>query len=62
MLYFIKSYGKIMLKCWWRSGGAVSSTVGLWWSAGLGSGGKAPENIWPFNVWMANNKLKIEGP
>ena len=62
MLYFVKNNHKIILKCRQRSGGVVSSTVGPWQIAGLGSGGKVPEKFWPFYVWMANNQLEIEEP
>ena len=34
---------KIIVKCWWGSGDAVSSAVGPWRGPGWGSWGKGPE-------------------
>ena len=54
MFYFMKNDSKIIVKCRWGSGGDISSVVGWWWSPDGGSGGKAPEKFWLFNIWRAS--------
>ena len=39
MIYFKKNDCKIIVKCRWGSGGALSSAVSSWWSLGVGSEG-----------------------
>ena len=45
MFYFMTNDPKIFIKFRWRSGGTVSSAVGLWWSLGWGSEVKDPEKF-----------------
>ena len=64
ILFTIKLYArinifnyKIIVKCKWESGCAVSYWVDSWQSLGGGSGGKAPEKALPFflSEWHMNS-------
>ena len=58
MFYFMENNHKVIIKCSWESGYAVSFAAGSWWSPVVGSSGKAPENIWPFYIWRANEQTR----
>ena len=54
MLYFMTNDQEIIVNCRWRSGSAVSSIVGSWWSLDGGSDSKDPEKHWSFYIWRTN--------
>ena len=54
MIYFKTNDHEITVKCKWGSGGALSSTVSLWRSIGVGSGGKGSEKFCSFYIRRAN--------
>ena len=60
MFCFVTNDHKVIAKCRWGSGGAVSSVVGSWQSFGTSSRGKSHEKFWSFYVWRAKKYLEME--